>query len=111
METPRDALNHLVYLSPGGVSLGRLTKALTTSHYHVLNASTIIIRVYAIAKDVFLKWAATGEDYCNDGNFDEVIPAGQYIDLAVPYKTNGAKYAAIQVVGRESGSTVIVIEK
>jgi hypothetical protein len=111
METPRDSLGNLVSLTPGGVSSARLTRALTTSYYHVLNTSTIIIRVYAIAKDVFLKWAATGEDYCNAANFDEVIPAGQYIDVAVPYKSNGAKYQAIQVVGRESGSTVIVIEK
>lgn len=106
-----DSYGHPVQLTPTGTAKVRTVKALTTSFYIALNSTTTVLRVYAIAKDVYLHWATGGEDYCTAQNFDEVIPAGQYIDLAIPNKTNGAKYAAIQVVGRESGSTVIVIEK
>lgn len=107
----RDSYGHSVQLTPTGTAKARTVQALTSSHYLVLNTSTTLLRVYAIAKDVYLHWATSGEDYCTAANLDEVIPAGQYIDLAIPNKTNGAKYTAIQLVGREAGSTVIVIEK
>lgn len=111
MTQPTDSYGHLIRLTPTGTAKARTVQALTTSFYIALNSATTILRVYAIAKDVYLHWATSGEDYCTAVNFDEVIPAGQYIDLAIPNKVNGAKYTAIQVVGRESGSTVIVIEK
>jgi hypothetical protein len=111
MESPRDSYGHLIRLTPTGVAKARTVQALTSSYYIVLNSATTLLRVYAVAKDVYLHWSTGGEDYCTNANFDEMIPAGSYIDLAIPNQTDGSKYDAIQVVGREAGSTVIVIEK
>ena len=94
-----------------GVAKSRTIKALGSSYLVTLQDDTKYLRVYAISKDVFMKWASDGEDYCKATNFDEVIPAGQYIDFAVPNKTDGTKYSLVQFVGREADSTVIVIEK
>ena len=68
-----------------------------------LNAATTFIQVYAIAKDVYLKW---GTDNVTAANFDEVIPAGQYLYFVVP---NGQ--TAVNLIEREAGATIIVIEK
>lgn len=111
MTQPTDSYGHLVRLTPTGTAKARTVQALTSSFYVALNSATLLLRVYAIAKDVYLKWANTDQDYCTSTNFDEVIPAGGYIDLAIPVKTNGAKFTGVQLVGRESGATVIVIEK
>ena len=86
-------------------------QALTSSFLVTLQSTTAYLRVYAISKDVYLKWAATGEDYCKATNFDEIIPAGQYIDFGVPYKTDGVRFSLVQFVGREAGATVVVLEK
>ena len=94
-----------------GVAKARTVQALTSSFLVTLGSDTKFLRVYAIAQDIFLKWAEDGEDYCKATNFDEVIIAGDYIDLAVPNKENGTKYFLVQFVGRVAGSTLIVIEK
>lgn len=69
----------------------------------VLNTATTFIQVYAITKDVYLKWGAAD---VTSSNFDEVIPAGQVVGLAVP---DGV--TALNVIERESSAAVIVIEK
>lgn len=96
---------------PRGVALATTVQALTSSYYIVLDSDTTLLRVYAIAKDIYLKWAEDGEDYASSTNFDEIIVAGTTLNLGVPVKTDGTYYTAIQVVGREAGSTVVVIEK
>jgi len=93
------------------VAKARTVQALTSSFLVTLQTTTKFIRVYAISKDIYLKWASNGEDYCKATNFDEIIPASQYIDFAVPRKTDGTQYSLVQFVGREAGSTVVVIEK
>ena len=99
-------------VTPRGVALARwVSSNIDSSTYHVLNEDTTYLRVYAIDKDIYLKWAEDGEDYCKSDNFDEVIPAGQMVDLAVPLRSNGELYPAIQVVGRENGATIVLIEK
>jgi len=98
-------------IKPVATALARTVKALSSSTLITLNSETRLVRVYAIAKDVYLHWATSDEDYAKSSNFDEVIIAGQAINLQVPYQTDGAKFSRIQVVGRESGATVIVIEK
>lgn len=99
-------------LTPEGTALARSVNTVNSSTYIELNADTSLIRVYAVSKDVYLKWATGGEDYCKEENFDEVIPADQYIDFSVPERPAGAGYyQAIQLLGRESGATAIVVEK
>jgi len=103
--------NRLPNITPRGTTLARTVKALTSSFKIDLNSKTEMIKVYAIAKDVYLKWANTDEDYVTAENFDEVIPAGQVLELMLPNKLDGTLFNKIQLVGREAGSTCIVIEK
>lgn len=90
--------------TPDVVALARtVDNTISSSTEIVLNPATTYIRVYAIAKDVYLKW---GADDVTASNFDEVIPAGQVFDFLVP-----ENIAAINLIEREAGATVIVIEK
>lgn len=91
-------------LTPDVVALARtVDSSISASTEIVLQTATSYLRVYAIAKDVYLKW---GADDVTASNFDEVIPAGQIHDFLVP---DGI--AAVNFIERESGATVIVIEK
>jgi len=91
-------------LTPDVVSLARTVDAsISTSTEIVFNVLTTYIQVYAVAKDVYLKW---GTDDVTASNFDEVVPAGQIIHFLVP---NGVD--ALNILERESGATVIIIEK
>ena len=90
--------------TPDVVALARTVDAsLSSSSEIVLNKATTYIRVYAITKDVYLKW---GTDDCTAANFDEVIPAGQVFDFLVP-----EGYTAINLLERESAASAIVWEK
>lgn len=70
---------------------------------------TTMIRVYAFTQDVYLKWGVVAT--LDATNFDEVIPAGQICDFAIPLQTNGSLYATAQVIARVAGAGVIIIEK
>jgi len=90
--------------TPDVTALARTVDAtISASTEIVLNVATSIIRVYAIAKDVYLKWGVAD---VTASNFDEVIPAGQVMDFFVP-----ENQVAINLIEREAGATVIVIEK
>jgi len=112
IELPIDTYGHILQnVTPAGVALARHVQAIGDSYLINLESRTTFVRVYAISKDVYFKWATSDEDYCKANNFDEVVVAGQYIDFGVPYQTNGVKFSRMTFVGREAGSTVIVIEK
>jgi hypothetical protein len=90
-------------LSPAKAALARTVDAtISTTTQIVLNAATSFLRVYAINKDVYLKWGTTAVDATN---FDQVIPAGQIVDLVPPDETT-----AVNLIEREASATVIVIE-
>ena len=111
-EIPSDKYGRpLNNIAPRATAIARTVKAIVSSFHIELNAETQFIRVYAIAKDIFLKWADNSVDYVTVLNFDEVIPTGQYVDLIVPLQADGTPYEGVHLVGRESGSTVVVIEK
>jgi len=110
-ELPIDRFGAKMQITPQGVALARTVQALGQSFLINLQSGTSFVRVYAITKDVYFKWANSDEDYCKADNFDEVIPAGNYIDFGVPYQTDGVRFSRMTFVGRESGATVIVIEK
>ena len=89
---------------PDVVALARtINSSLSATSEITLNKQTTMLRVYAITKDVYLKWGTTD---VTAANFDEVIPAGQILDYKVP---NGI--TAINLIERESSATVIVVEK
>ncbi len=90
--------------TPDVVALARtVDSSISSSTEIVLNPATTYIRVYAITKDVYLKW---GTDDVTAANFDEVIPAGQVFSFLVP---DGQ--TAINLIEREASATVIVVEK
>lgn len=90
-------------LSPSVVSKARtLDASISSSTEITLDKATTYLKVYAIAKDVYLKW---GTADVTASNFDHVIPAGQIVDLLVP-----SNVTALNVIEREAGATVIVIE-
>ena len=91
-------------LSPAKPAIFRTVDATISSSTEItLKGNTTIIRVYAISKDVYLKW---GTDDVTASNFDEVVPANQIVDLVVP-----TGQSAINLIEREASATVIVIEK
>lgn len=90
--------------TPDVVSLARtVDNSISSSTEITLNTATTYVSVYAIAKDVYLKW---GTADVTASNFDEVVPAGQIRNFLVP-----ASITAVNLIERESGATVIVIEK
>ena len=90
--------------TPDVVALARTVDATISSSTEItLNEQTTMLRVYAITKDVYLKW---GTANVTAANFDEVIPASQVLDFKVP---NGQ--TAINLIEREATANVIVIEK
>jgi len=90
--------------TPDVVALARTVDSTISSSTEItLNKATTYIRVYAITKDVYLKW---GTSDVTAANFDEVIPAGQVFDFLVP---DGQ--TAINVIERESSAIIVVIEK
>jgi hypothetical protein len=91
-------------LTPDVVALARtVDNSINTTTEIVFNEATSYVEVYAIAKDVYLKW---GTADVTASNFDEVIPAGQIREFLVP-----ENITAMNVIEREAGATVIVIEK
>lgn len=91
-------------LTPDVVALARTVDASISGSTEItLNVATSFISVYAIAKDVYMKWGTTD---VSASNFDEVIPAGQIRDFLVP---NGE--TAVNFIEREASATVIVVEK
>lgn len=96
-------------LAPAFPALARTVDSSISSSTEVsLHEDTTFVRVYAKSQDVYLKW---GTANVTASNFDEVIPAGQIVDLLVPDENPGYRYTALNVIEAVSGATVIVIEK
>lgn len=106
---PIDANGKLVQLVPSFPALARTVDATISSSTEItLNAATTFIRVYAIDKDVYLKW---GTADVTAANFDEVIPANQICDFFVPIESGTTLYTAINLIERAATGGIIVIEK
>lgn len=107
---PKDANNSTISLSPSTIALARTVDATISSSTEVtFNAATTIIRVYALDKDVYMKW---GTADVTAANFDEVIPANQICDFIVPIETQPSTlYTAANFIERAATAGLIVIEK
>lgn len=91
-------------LAPEVAAINRtVDNSISTSTEITLDKATTYLQVYAIAKDVYLKW---GTADVTASNFDEVIPAGQVFHFLKPENVT-----AVNLIEREAGATVIVIEK
>lgn len=96
-------------LTPNKIALARTVDATISSSTEItLNALTTMIRVYAIDKDVYMKW---GTDDVTAANFDEVIPANQICDFYVPVSSGTTLYTAVNFIERAATGGIIVIEK
>jgi len=99
----------IMQITPKGVALARTVNASLSSSIEItLNTATVFIRCYAISQDIYLRW---GIEDANASLFDEIIPAGQVVDLSIPFDQNGNKFAAFNVIERTASATIIVIEK
>lgn len=96
-------------LAPSKAALARtVDSTISTTTEITLNENTTWLRIYAIAQDVYFKW---GTADVTASNFDEVIPAGQIVDLVVGAESGSTLYTAINLIERVAGGTVVVIEK
>lgn len=108
-EMPTYQNGQAMSITPRGVALTRtVVSSLSTSQEITLHANTKFIRLYALTQDVYLRW---GIEDCNASTFDEVIPANQVLDLALPDNPRGSRFTAFNVIERTSSATLIVIEK
>ena len=91
-------------ITPRGVSLARTVNgSLSASVEITLHVDTTFLRCYATTQDVYLRW---GLEDANSSLFDEIIPAGQVVDLAVP---DG--FTTFNVIERASSAAIVIIEK
>lgn len=96
-------------LTPSKIALARTVDATISGSTEIaLNSLTTFIRVYAIDKDVYMKW---GTDDVTAANFDEVIPANQICDFYVPVESGTTLYTAVNFIERAATGGLIVIEK
>lgn len=106
---PKDGGGRTMQLTPSRTALARtVDTTISTSTQVDFNSATTFIRVYAIDKDVYLKWGTTA---VTSGNFDEVIPANQIVDLVLPFSSAGVRYPSVNLIERASTGGFILIEK
>lgn len=107
---PIDGSSKPMQLTPAVVALARtVDSSISSSTEITFDPAASIIRCYATTQDVYLKW---GTDDVTASNFDEVIPAGQVVDLGVPVDTStGALFTACNVIERSASAAIVVIEK
>ena len=110
----KDSKGRLIYTAQNLMALGLLTPnvvslattldaTISASTEITLNKATTFISVFAITKDIYLKW---GTDDVTSSNMDEIIVAGQVRNFIVP---DGI--TAVNFIEREASATLVVIEK
>lgn len=108
MRLPRDENSIAIQLTPRAIALAVTVDATISASTEItLNSATTFIRIYAIDKDVYMKW---GTADVTASNFDEVIPANQICDFLVP-RLSGVLYTAVNFIERAATGGIIVIEK
>ena len=105
---PRDGNSIAVQLTPPSLALARTVDATISASTEItFAAGASIIRVYAIDRDVYMKW---GTADVTASNFDEVIPANQICDFFIPVDT-ALPFTAANFIERLATGGIIVIEK
>ncbi len=90
--------------TPDVIALSRtVDSSISTSTEIALTNGASFIEVYAVAKDIYLKW---GTADVTASNFDAVIPAGQVRFFGIP-----ENITAVNFIEREASATLILIEK
>jgi hypothetical protein len=105
----RDKFGNIIRTDFDKPALARtVTSSISSDTAITFNTATKVIRVFASSKDIYLKW---GTDVCAVNTFDEIIPAGLYLDLAIPLDSSGVPYTGCHVVERAASATLVLIEK
>jgi len=108
-EQPIYSSGQPLQITPRGTALTRTVNSSISSSTEVeLHDDATFLRCYATSQDVYLRW---GTEDCNESVFDEVIPAGQIVDLAVPVDSAGTKFTHFNVIERASAAAIIIIQK
>ncbi len=96
-----------------GTSIARgIITGLDVSREVTLNDDTIIVSVYAISKDVYLRWGGGVDLASGKELFDEIVVAGDTPrEFSVPLQINGQLHDTVSFLQREASATVIVVEK
>lgn len=107
---PKDANNSTMLLSPSSATLAQgVNASISSSATLAITAGATILRIYAVDKDIFLKWGSTT---VSSSNFDEVIPANQICDLVIPIETQPSTlYTTCRVIERAATATMIYTQK
>ena len=101
---PIDDNGKTVPVTPSVTALATTVDATISASTEItLNTATTFIRVYAIDKDIYMKWGTTD---VTASNFDEVIPANQICDFYVPIS-----YTAVNFIERTATALLVCIEK
>ncbi len=97
-------------LTPAKQALsGTVNASISSSATLDVTLGASILRVYPADKDAFLKWGTTA---VTTGNFDEILPANQVVDLVIPVDpTTGLRFTTTRVIERSATSTLIVSQK
>lgn len=109
---PQDENNNAIQLFPAGPAIARtVSSSISSSTAYNLNGGTTIIRFYAVDKDVYIKWGTTA---VTSSNFDEIIPAGQVVDLVVPINISvgtATRWTRFTMIESAATATIKIIEK
>lgn len=107
---PTDQNTKVLQLTPAVIAKAvTVSSSIGTSFQITFGTSSTILRCYANSQDVYLKW---GTATVTSSNFDEVIPAGQIVDLVIPKQLpTNFTYAACNVIQVAATATITVIEK
>ncbi|MDQ3008819.1 MAG: hypothetical protein M3Q81_04460 [bacterium] len=106
---PLDDNGKTINLAPSKAAIARtLTSSISSSTQVTLNSESRFLQVYAIDKDVFMKWGTTA---VTTANFDELILAGQRYDFDVARESNGTLHTALTFIERAATATLVVIQK
>lgn len=103
-DIPQNEYGQAIGLPPARPALSRFVSGTISASTEItLNVATTFIRAHAITQSVYLKYGTTP---VTASNFDEFIPAGSIVDLAVPEGVT-----AITVIQRFATATIVIIEK
>lgn len=97
-------------LSPAKTALSQgVNSSISSSTTLAITAGATILRIYAVDKDILLKWGSTA---VTTSNFDEVVPANQICDFVIPVETlPDVLYTTCRVIERSATATMIYTQK
>lgn len=108
IQLPKDGNRQTVQLQPPITALARTVDGTISASTEItFDLGTTFIRVYAVDKDIYMKW---GTADVTSSNFDEVIPANQICDFFVPQQSNLTLYTAANFIQRTATATLILTE-